>query len=194
MAGNTRTGVADVCTTEEPHDSIVLKRKLRAQSDRHSHMLLALVLLASVGAGIVGGVFFAFSTFVMKALSELSVPAGVAAMQRINVVVINPLFMAAFLGTSLLSIGCAVSSITPWNGTPSVLLLAAALLYLVGSLGVTLFFNVPRNERLARLTSGSPEAAAYWPKYLHEWVRWNHVRTFASVASAACSTASMAVL
>ena len=56
-------------------------------------MLTALALLACVGAGTVGGVFFAFSTFVMKALAQLPARQGIAAMQRINVVVLNPLFL-----------------------------------------------------------------------------------------------------
>jgi uncharacterized membrane protein len=156
-------------------------------------MLFVLTLLTSIGAGLVGGVFFAFSGFVMKALSGLPVPTGVAAMQRINVVVINPMFMGAFLGTGVLSLICVGASFAPWAGTPSALLLAAASLYLVGSLGVTLACNVPRNERLARLDHASAEAAAYWPQYLREWLRWNHVRTLASIAAAACSAASLAL-
>lgn len=153
--------------------------------------LSVLTLLTSLGAGVVGGVFFAFSSFVMKALSGLPVPAGVAAMQRINVVVINPAFLGAFLGTGVLSLVCVGASFAPWDGAVSALMLAAAVLYLVGSLGVTLACNVPRNEQLARLDSASPEAAAYWPRYLREWLLWNHVRTFASIAAAACSAASL---
>jgi uncharacterized membrane protein len=158
-----------------------------------STMLFALTLLTSIGAGLVGGVFFAFSSFVMKALSGLPAPWGVAAMQRINVVVISPTFMGAFLGTAVLSLVGAVESITRWQGAPSALLLAAALLYLIGSLGVTIACNVPRNTRLARLDCTSAEAAAYWPVYLREWLRWNHVRMLASIAAAACSAASLAL-
>jgi uncharacterized membrane protein len=44
--------------------------------------------------------------------------------------------------------------------------------------------NVPRNEALARLAPGTPEAVAYWPVYLRQWTRWNHVRAVASAASA----------
>jgi uncharacterized membrane protein len=83
------------------------------------------------------------------------------------------------------------ASFVPWNEGSSVLLLAAAFLYLAGSIGVTLAFNVPRNERLARLPSGSREATAYWDTYLREWVLWNHVRTAASLASAVCSAAAL---
>jgi len=61
---------------------------------------LALALALCVGAGLIGGVFFGFSSFVMKALAQLPVPQGGAAMQRINVVLLNPLFLGVFVGTA----------------------------------------------------------------------------------------------
>ena len=142
-----------------------------------------LLLFTGVGAATVGGVFFAFSSFVMKALAQLPPAHGVAAMQRINVVVINPWFMGVFGGTLLLSIACTVLSLMAWQ--PG--LLATGLLYAVGTFGVTGAFNVPRNERLARLDAASPEAAACWPVYVREWTFWNHVRTLAALASAVCA-------
>lgn len=146
-----------------------------------------LAFVTALGAATVGGVFFAFSSFVMKALADLPPAHGVAAMQRINTVVINPWFTGAFMGTLLLSLGCVVVSFLPWSAPRSAWLLAAGLLYAVGTFGVTLGFNVPRNDRLARLSAASAEAAAYWPVYVREWTRWNHVRTVAALASAACA-------
>lgn len=142
-----------------------------------------LALLTALGAATVGGVFFGFSSFVMKALSQLPVPQGVAAMQRINVVVINPWFMGAFMGTLLLSVACVGAALM----SDSFALLAAGLLYAVGTFGVTMAFNVPRNNRLARLEAASADAAAYWPVYVSEWTRWNHVRTGAALVAAACA-------
>ena len=154
-------------------------------------MLSTLALLACIGAGTVGGVFFAFSTFVMQALAQLPPSQGVAAMQRINVVVLNPLFLGVFMGTALLAAACVVASFFPWTAPRSQLLLAAGLLYLVGSFYVTRAFNVPRNKHLARLNAESSEAAVYWPLYVREWSYWNHLRTAASLASAACSAAAL---
>jgi uncharacterized membrane protein len=71
-------------------------------------------------------------------------------------------------------------------------LLAAGLSYLVGSFGVTMAFNVPRNNRLARMAAESAEAAAYWPVYVREWLFWNHVRTAASLLSTAAAALSLA--
>lgn len=155
-------------------------------------MTTVLALLVCIGAGTVGGVFFAFSTFVMKALAQLPASQGVAAMQRINLVVLNPIFLGVFMGTAVLAAGCVVASFLPWSGLRSQLLLASGLLYLAGTFLVTVAFNVPRNQRLACLGSESPEAAAYWPLYVRQWTRWNHLRTAASVASAACGAAALA--
>lgn len=155
-------------------------------------MLVVLSLLTCIGAGVVGGVFFAFSTFVMKALSQLSPSQGVAAMQRINAVVLNPLFLGVFLGTAALALGGVVVSLLSWSNPASPLLLGSGLLYLVGSFLVTLAFNVPRNERLASLDPASSQAADYWAVYLREWSLWNHVRSVASVVSAACSAGALA--
>ena len=155
-------------------------------------MASILCLLVCIGSGIIGGVFFAFSTFVMKALTQLPASQGIAAMQRINVVVLNPIFLVVFVGTALVAGASAVASFFPWSPPRSPWLLASGLLYLVGSFLVTTAFNVPRNDRLARLESDSPEASAYWPVYVREWSRWNYVRTAASIASVTCSAMALA--
>ena len=155
-------------------------------------MLTSLPLLVCLGAGTIGGVFFGFSTFVMKALAQLSEAQGIAAMQRINVVVLNPLFLGVFVGTAVFAGVCIVAGFYPWGTARSVLLLVAGLSYLVGSFGVTAAFNVPRNERLARLDAESAQAAAYWPVYVREWLFWNHVRTAASLISAASAALALA--
>jgi uncharacterized membrane protein len=154
-------------------------------------MLNSLPLLVCIGAGLVGGVFFAFA-FVMKALAELPVSQGVLAMQRINVVVLNPLFLGVFMGTAVLAGVCIVAGCVQWGAAKAPLLLAAGLSYVLGSFGITAAFNVPRNERLARLPAESVEAAAYWPEYVREWLLWNHARTVASLLSAVCAAVALA--
>lgn len=56
---------------------------------------------ALIGSALIGGAFFAFSSFVMKALARLPFTEGIATMQSINIVVINPLFLGTFLVTIL---------------------------------------------------------------------------------------------
>ena len=150
-------------------------------------MLTPLLLLTCLGTALVGGVFFAFSSFVMKALGQLPGGAGVAAMQRINVVVINPVFLGAFMGTALLALACVVAAVMIRTEARAPWVFAAGLCYLFGTFGVTMVCNVPRNNRLATLEAMSPQADAYWPEYLRVWTRWNHVRTAAAVVAAACA-------
>jgi uncharacterized membrane protein len=63
--------------------------------------LFALTLFAALGCGVIAGVFFAFSAFVMGALARLPARQGIAAMQAINVAAITPAFMVALFGTAL---------------------------------------------------------------------------------------------
>ena len=154
-------------------------------------MLTLLSLITCAGAGLIGGTFFAFSAFVMKALIELPAEQGAAAMQRINVVVLNPLFLGVFIGTAVLAVICLLAAFYAWGTVNSLLLFIAGTSYLAGSFGVTMACNVPRNERLARLPAESPEALAYWPVYVREWLVWNHVRTAASVVSSITAAAAL---
>ncbi len=150
-------------------------------------MLASLPFLTCLGAAIVGGVFLAFSAFVMKALAQLPAAQGIPAMQRVNAVVLHPLFLAVFVGTTVLSAICVLAGFSPWGTPRSACLLGAGVFYFAGAFVVTGACHVPRNERLARMDAESEEAAAYWPVLLREWLRWNHVRTAASLLSAACA-------
>ena len=70
-------------------------------------------------------------------------------------------------------------------------LLVGSLLYVVGTFGVTVAFNVPLNDALASAKPGSPEAARLWANYLATWTMWNHVRTFAAVLALAAFVVSL---
>ena len=140
--------------------------------------------LALLGSALVGGVFFAFSSFLMKALARLPVADGVAAMQSINVVVINPSFLGAFIGTAVLSLGAAVLAIAGWEHPGAPYFLGGALFYFVGTFLVTGLGNVPLNNQLAAVSSGDPEAAELWERYLSRWTALNHVRTIAAMVAA----------
>lgn len=148
------------------------------------HYYFALKLFAALGCALVAGVFFAFSTFVIKALAQQPPPQGIAAMQSINITVINPLFMGAFLGTAAACILLLISSLLKWHQPGVVYLLLGSLLYLVGTLGVTLAFNVPLNDALAIAKPDSVDSANLWARYLTEWTLWNHVRTVAAITAA----------
>ncbi len=133
-------------------------------------------LVAALGSGLVAGALFAFSAFVMAGLRRLAPPAGMAAMQSINVTAVRPPLMTAMFGTAAACVGVAVWAITQWGSRASWLALIGALVYLVGVIGVTAAANVPRNDRLAATAVDASDAARVWDRYLVEWTAWNHVR------------------
>ncbi|MEU3934109.1 anthrone oxygenase family protein [Streptomyces sp. NPDC029044] len=143
-----------------------------------------LTVLGVLGTGLVAGVFCGFSTFVMRGLGMLPPAQGVAAMRAVNVAAVTPPFMIVFLGSAVLCAVIAVVTFVLWPDEGTVELLVGSALYLFGSFGLTMVANVPRNDALAELEPGTPEAAAYWPVYLREWTLWNHVRTVASAGAA----------
>ncbi len=145
---------------------------------------ILLLVSATTGAGLVGGIFFAFSNFVMPALAQQPGTEGARAMQSINVTVLNPLFFAVFFGTGIISLAVALATPGAWDAPGTVLSRIAAALYLFGTLGVTMMFNVPLNDRLASATAEG-NLSQTWSHYLHAWTWWNHVRTIAALLAAA---------
>ncbi len=154
-------------------------------------LLRILTLISALGCGLVAGIFFAFSTFVMKALDRLPPAQGMTAMQSINVVVINPWFMTAFFGTAAACIILAVFSVFSWHRPDTGYLLLGSALYLVGTILVTIAFNVPRNDALAAVDPGSAEGTRLWAGYVKSWTTWNHLRTAAALAAAASLTIAL---
>ena len=151
-------------------------------------LLFSLTVVTALGCGLIAGVFFAFSSFVMKALGRIPAAQGITAMQSINVVVLNPLFLGIFFGAAA---GCLVLGIMALAGLHrpgAAYLLAGSLLYLVGTILVTLFCNVPRNNALAAVDPLSEDGASLWIRYVRSWTNWNHIRTAAGLAAAASFT------
>lgn len=141
--------------------------------------------LCALGCGLAGGVFFAFSTFVMVGLARLSPVDGINAMNAINVAAVTPVFMALLFGTGVL---CAIAILMlPWHwGEPrSTAILLGGALYFAGVIVVTMIRNVPLNNALTRLESTAPSSTAIWKDYLRDWTRWNHVRTISCTVSCA---------
>lgn len=132
---------------------------------------------AALGAALIGGTLFAFSSFVMPALARLEPAAGIRAMQQINVAAVTRSFIVVFLATA---VACAALMAVH----PARVRGVGALLYLGGTFALTVAVHVPRNDALARLDPASLEAAAQWKHYVASWTSWNHVRTAAALLSA----------
>ncbi|MGK3962527.1 DUF1772 domain-containing protein [Sorangium sp. So ce118] len=153
--------------------------------------LLLLTVGSTLGCGLIAGVFFAFSSFVMPALAKLPPAQGVAAMQSINVVVLNRWFLGVFVGTAGACLILAVVSLFSWSEAGSRLRAAGSALYVIGTFLVTMARNVPLNDALARVSPEAAAAAETWSRYVPAWTAWNTVRTLAALASAALLTLAL---
>jgi uncharacterized membrane protein len=148
-----------------------------------NNLLFIVTLLTALGCGLIAGTFFAFSSFVMSALARIPAPEGIRAMQSINIVVINPVFLGIFLGTAVLCAVLAIISLLNWSTPGSLWIFAGCLLYFFGTFVVTMAFNVPLNNALAVVDPASVEGTRIWENYLNVWTVWNTVRTLGALAA-----------
>ncbi len=149
-------------------------------------LITLLTVVTALTTALVGGVFFIFSVTIMRSLGRISAPAGIAAMQEINIVIVQSLFLTAFFGAALTSLILGGYALANWQSPASLWLIAGSLAYLVGCIGPTMVCNVPLNNELAAVAPASTEAQVVWTRYLADWTMWNHIRTIACVAAALC--------
>jgi len=147
-----------------------------------------MIILLIVLTGLMAGIYFAFSVFIMKSLADLPALQAAQAMNKINDVIVNTLFLPVFFGSTLWYAGLVVWSFADWQGTRSLLVIAAALFYLIGMFVVTAFGNVPLNNQLKLSEASDAHLVHCWDNYLHRWTRLNHVRTLSCMASVALLT------
>jgi len=144
-------------------------------------LLFLFTLLSAIGTALIAGIFYAFSAFLMRALSRLPPAQGIAAMQSINVAVINPWFLIVFLGTAATCAVVAFQGMLISDERAGLFMLGGSALYLVGTFLLTMAANVPLNNRLAKVDPQAADSAELWRRYLRNWTRWNHVRTIAAI-------------
>lgn len=141
-------------------------------------------IAALVGSALIGGIFFAFSNFIMQALERVPSSEGVLAMQTINVTVLNRWFLGVFMGTALICLILAISAIIGWGAPHSPYVLGGAVAYIGGTWFVTALGNVPLNDKLAAVKPGDSESSEVWVHYLDRWTRLNTQRTGAALVAA----------
>ncbi|KPK15099.1 MAG: hypothetical protein AMJ62_10590 [Myxococcales bacterium SG8_38] len=154
--------------------------------------MTALLWFSAIGCGLMAGLYFAFSTFIMGALGKIDSASGIRAMQAINQVIQRSLFIVLFFGTTLIAAALSVMALMSPEAPLRAALVAGGFVYLLGMFGCTVAFNVPLNNALDAHDASSPEGARFWQTYLARWTRWNHVRTVASTVSCACYIGALA--
>lgn len=135
---------------------------------------------AAVSSAAVGGLFYAFSTFVMKGLDRTDPTDALSAMRGINAEAqANAPFLIFFAGSTLLAAVVGMLAAMRLSQPGSGYLLAGAVLAVLAFV-VTMAFNVPLNNHLEALNPSALSAAdavREWQAYLVPRTNWNHVRT-----------------
>ncbi|WP_299447761.1 DUF1772 domain-containing protein [uncultured Phycicoccus sp.] len=135
---------------------------------------VVLSVVASVATALNAGVFFAFSTFVMRAVDDLGPAGSVRAMQEINRRAPTPAFMTLLFGSTLLALGSGVVALV--GAGPGRWWAVAGAVAAVAALLVTIAVNIPLNQRLDRADPGGPDSADRWREFAAPWLRANHAR------------------
>jgi uncharacterized membrane protein len=154
--------------------------------------ITSLLWFAAIGSGLLAGLYFAFSTFIMSALGRIDQAHGISAMNSINSTILHSLFMPFFWGTTAASILLFLAGLVRRGEPGALAMLAGGLIYVGGMFICTILFNVPLNNALAALDPASAEATSVWARYLKDWTLWNHLRTISSTAACALYISAVA--
>ncbi|GAB1819951.1 anthrone oxygenase family protein [Herbidospora sp. RD11066] len=151
---------------------------------------LALLLM-----GNIAGLFYAYSVSVIPGLNATRADHAVAAMQQINVKILNPVFFASFIGAPLVAAVAGVLLLSSGQRAAAVLIFAGAAVYVLGAFIPTMIVNVPLNNALVAAgdITDPARAAQVWAAFAPKWAPWNHLRTVASCAGLLLTGAALFV-
>jgi uncharacterized membrane protein len=144
-----------------------------------------ILVLAGILTALVTGLYFGFSVSVNGGLHRLNDIEYVKAVQSINVVIQNPIFLVSFIGPVIL-LPLSTFLQEDANSMQFALLLASSFLYIAGSFGLTMVGNVPLNQRLAKFDvnkASDDEIAHAREGFERPWNRLHTIRTIASIAA-----------
>ncbi|KRD75782.1 anthrone oxygenase family protein [Lysobacter sp. Root983] len=148
-------------------------------------VICVLLWIGAIGCGLLGGLFFAFSVFIMSALGSIAPDAGIAAMNAINRVILRSLFMPVFWLTTFAGLALAGIGIVHASAPGALAMLVGGVAHVLGMFVCTVAFNVPLNNALAAVDQGGEATLPVWQRYLRDWTRGNHVRTLACTLASA---------
>jgi uncharacterized membrane protein len=155
---------------------------------------IVIVVTATLTA-LLSGVFFGYATSVIGGLQRLTDREYVRAMQSINQVIQNPVFLFTFIAPVILLPFEAF--LVRSEATPAMLLLIASILYIAGSFSITMTKNVPLSDALARFdatNNSDNEVAMARAQFEKPWNHFHLIRTVSSVAATALSLAACALI
>lgn len=137
--------------------------------------------LAATSTALISGVYFAFSSFIMRSLNQLDSNVSIITMNSINRVILRSWFIPLFFGSTVSVVVISINSLFGYYQQHSAVLLSAGVIYFLGMFICTAIINVPLNERLRLSQNSTSTSDEEWSHYIKYWTRWNHVRTISSL-------------
>jgi len=133
--------------------------------------------IAIICFGFIGGVYFAFSFFVMHSLKKINHQEAIRIMNSINSVILKSPFMLLFFFSSFIAVTLLLKNLILFEIIYNQFL--SSIIFLGGMFLCTAVKNVPLNKKLANFnfndTSNDPEIE--WDYYYKNWIKWNHICT-----------------
>lgn len=149
------------------------------------------LFMAIVLTGLSAGLFYAWAVSVIPGTRKIADMTYLESMQSINKEILNPSFFLSFFGSAIL---LTISSVQQYHtGLPFWLILFAAIVYWLGTFGVTAFGNVPLNDALEALqldTLSKQKVIEFRKLYEGKWNRLHSIRTGFAVLSFLLALAS----
>ncbi len=142
-----------------------------------------MITVLIVMTGLMAGIYFTFSVVIMRSLTALAPQEGAKTMNKINEVIVKTAFLPLFFISSIAHIALLIWSVIAYEGPAFLLIGGGAAVYTAGMLLVTVFGNVPLNNKLKATEMDETQLVAMWTEYLHKWTLFNHVRTVSCTAS-----------
>jgi uncharacterized membrane protein len=147
------------------------------------------LMLSTFLCSLVAGFLFAFAVVVMPGLRSLDDGNFIRAFQVVDRVIQKnqPLFVFVWVGSVLALVTAAVLGVWQLTGADRLLVIAAALVYVLGVQVPTVTVNIPLNNELQKLdpdTINETMRRRARDNFEPRWNRWNAIRSaWASLAS-----------
>jgi uncharacterized membrane protein len=148
----------------------------------------AALVASTMTVGLMAGVFGHYAIAVMPGLGRTDDRTFVGAFQSIDNAIINPLFLATFVG-GLFSTALATAFHLGKDGRSLLLWLVAALVLYLAAFIITVRVNVPLNDAIKAAGDPDhiPDLAAVRERFDEaRWARWNIVRALACTTAFGC--------
>lgn len=153
--------------------------KIKTMTTQTVFQILSILL-----TGLVAGLFYGYDCSIIKGLGNLTDKEYLGAFQSINRAILNPYFFLSFIGSIIVLLISCWLTFKSGNMPTFYFMLAATLVYLLGTFIVTMVANVPLNNQLDKLNLTAEPAEmirAFREKFETGWNKWHHIRTYASM-------------